>query len=262
MSDLGENPRYVLVPERDDALTADQTPLSPAWDVPLVPADDGRIQVAAFDFDGTCIKGNSPVLLVRYLGVRGMLKKSIVARLILWGGAYKVRLPQTGLWARGAVFTAFEGRPVAEVDRFLATFYHQVVAGRFREAAAAEMREHALAGHAVVLVSASFEPIILEAMHGHYVRYQISTRMAVDDDGCYTREVEGIPCAGGNKVKLLERFCDDTFGVGKWTLGWAYGDHYSDRFLLEKAHHPYTVTPDRALTRFAKKEQWPILDWS
>ena len=44
----------------------------------------GRVLVAAFDFDGTCIRGNSPVLLVRHLARKRMLAPSVVARILGW----------------------------------------------------------------------------------------------------------------------------------------------------------------------------------
>ena len=63
--------------------------------------EDGLVHIAAFDFDGTCISGNSPVLLVRRLMKLGMLEKSVLARIMLWGIAYKLRLPQNESWVRG-----------------------------------------------------------------------------------------------------------------------------------------------------------------
>ena len=85
--------------------------------------EDGLVHIAAFDFDGTCISGNSPVLLVRRLMKLGMLEKSVLARIMLWGIAYKLRLPQNESWVRGLVFRAFAGKPVSHVDAFLRDFY-------------------------------------------------------------------------------------------------------------------------------------------
>lgn len=86
-------------------------------DGPIARNAEGKVQVAAFDFDGTCIQGNSPVMLVRYLVRRRMLSPSVVARILSWAFAYKTRLPQNEAWVRGLVFRAFAGRPVAEVNR-------------------------------------------------------------------------------------------------------------------------------------------------
>ena len=69
----------------------------------------GKHAIAAFDFDGTSIQGNSPVLLVRYLHGDDLLRKRVLAKVGAWGAAYKLRLPQSEAWVRGQVFTAFEG---------------------------------------------------------------------------------------------------------------------------------------------------------
>ena len=57
--------------------------------------EDGLVHIAAFDFDGTCISGNSPVLLVRRLMKLGMLEKSVLARIMLAGIAYNLIRTQT-----------------------------------------------------------------------------------------------------------------------------------------------------------------------
>ena len=217
-------------------------------DGPIARNAEGKVQVAAFDFDGTCIQGNSPVMLVRYLVRRRMLSPSVVARILSWAFAYKTRLPQNEAWVRGLVFRAFAGRPVAEVNGFLRDFYDQVIDRRFRADAEAEMAAHEEAGHAVVCVSATFEPIIAAAME-------------VGFQGNYTDEVEGEPIEGSEKVVVLRRLCDELFGADGWELAWAYGDHHSDRAMLAAAKSAYAVTPDRPLTRTANAQGYDILEW-
>lgn len=222
---------------------------------------EGRVQVAAFDFDGTCIQGNSPVMLVRYLVRQRMLPPSVVARILSWAFAYKTRLPQNEAWVRGLVFRAFVGRPASEVNGFLRDFYDQVVDQRFRADAEAEMAAHEEAGHVVVCVSATFEPIIAAAMERRPIQYAIATRMKVDFQGNYTDEVDGEPIEGSEKVVALHRLCDELFGADGWELVWAYGDHHSDRAMLAAARNGYAVTPDRPLARTANAEGYDILEW-
>ena len=233
------------------AASADAHPFTP----------DNPVEIAAFDFDGTSITGNSPVMLVRHLVSKGMLSKSTVARILVWGVAYKTRLPQNESWVRGLVFSAFRGKPVSEVNAFLHRFYDRHVAARFRTRIDEEMTRHVDAGHVVVCVSATFEPIIAKAMLDHPMQFGIATRMRIDEDGCYTNEVDGIPVEGPQKMVALTRFADATFGRGCWKLGWAYGDHHSDRALLAAADHAFAVTPDRPLTRTANERGYEILDW-
>ena len=130
-----------------------------------------------------------------------------------------------------------------------------------RADAEAEMAAHEEAGHAVVCVSATFEPIILRAMEHHPFAFQISTRMRKAPDGTYTREVEGLPVEGEEKIAAVQRFGDNRFGPGNWVLDSAYGDHHSDRAVLGAARHAFAVDPDRPLARTAREKGWTVLGW-
>lgn len=220
-----------------------------------------KVRLAVFDFDGTSISGNSPVLLVRSLMKRKMLGKRVIAKIISWALAYKFRLPQNEMWVRGLVFSAFEGAPKEEVDRFLRDFYDECIEPRFRIDAEAAMFAHEAEGHVVLVISATFEPIIERAMEFHPFHHQVSTRMMVDEAGRYTRRVEGKPIEGIEKLCAVKEYADSEYGEGAWELAYAYGDHHSDIPLLEAATHPYAVTPDNPLERTARRRGWEILDW-
>lgn len=133
-------------------------------------------RLAVFDFDGTSIEGNSPVLLVAYLTNKGMLRKRVLIRIIIWAIAYKLRLPQNESWVRGLVFRAFRGRPQEDVDKFLYEFYDCVIEERFRPLAQETMQRHCEEGCEVIVVSATFEPIVRRAMEEHPFQSEISTR--------------------------------------------------------------------------------------
>lgn len=220
-----------------------------------------RGQLAVFDFDGTSISGNSPVMLVKYLAKKGMLGPTFLFRIAMWGIAYAWHLPQNEEWARGLVFSAFEGMPKEKADAFLSEFYDKEVEPLYRARADEMMRYHADLGHTVVIVSASFEPIILRAMEKHAFSRQVSVQMEVDANGCYTRRVVGKAVEGEEKVRRVETLGDSLFGAGNWDVAYAYADHYSDIPLLEKAQHPVAVCPGPALAKHAKKQNWEIVEW-
>ena len=222
---------------------------------------DHPVELVVFDFDGTSISGNSPVLLVRHLWQCGMLQKRILTRIAAWGIAYKFRLPQNESWVRGLVFSAFEGIPKERADQFLADFYDKKINYRFREAADKEINYHLSRGREVWAVSATFEPIIRQAMKTHGYTRQFSTRMKVDDQGCYTRTVDGAPVEGKEKLRIVTEKANQMYGEGNWVLLYAYADHHSDRDLLAAAENPCAVTPDNPLRRTAKEHGWNILDW-
>lgn len=228
----------------------------------IKPDEQGVVHIAAFDFDGTSIRGNSPVVLVQHLALaERMLSKTVVLKIIAWAIAYKTHLPQNESWVRQQVFSGFAGKPVKEVDAYLADFFHKKIAQRIRPMARETMLRHVEAGHAVVCVSASFEPMLLEATKELPFQFQISTRMKVDENGNYTNQVDGLPIEGDEKLAALTRLADKEFGEGKWVLDWAYADHYSDETILSAATHPYAVTPSGSLTRIAREKGWEILHW-
>jgi len=221
-----------------------------------------KAQVAVYDFDNTSIEGSSPTQLVNRLLLTGKISFWTSLKIGFWGLAYKMRLPQNESWVRGQVFKAFEGQPKEEVDAWLTDFYDTIIEPRFRPKADASMQAHVDAGHTVIVVSASFEPIVLRAMEKHPFTGQVSTRMVVAPDGTYTRQVDGLPIQGEEKLSAIEHWCDGRFGEGNWELAAAYGDHHSDAPMLAASRNPHAVNPNGMLERIAKEKGWPILDWS
>lgn len=221
----------------------------------------GRVQLAVYDFDGTCITGNSPVMLVRHLMRKRMLRPTEALKIGAWAFCYKFRLPQNESWVRSLVFSAFEGQPQSQVDDYLAKFYDDEIACRFRPEADASMLEHKNEGCVVMVVSATWDAIIARAMEKHPFQFYVATRMKVDSSGNYTRLVDGLPVEGQEKISAIKRFADGKYGAGNWELAYAYGDHHSDLPLLEAARTPHAVTPDNPLERAAKRRGWAILKW-
>lgn len=218
--------------------------------------------VAVYDFDNTSIDCSSPLRLVTYLLKTAWLSLGTSLKIGFWGIAYKMRLPIDESWVRGQVFKAFEGRPKHRVDQFLANFYDEVIEPHFRPAADESMQRNLDEGHAVLVVSASFEPIVQRAMQIHGFTGQVSTRMKVAFNGNYTREVDGLPVEGEQKIVAIENWCNERYGEGNWKIIEAYGDHHSDEAMLACAEHPFAVNPNSKLEEIAKQRNWPILDWS
>ena len=218
-------------------------------------------RVVVFDFDGTSISGKCPVILVKYLMKKHMLKPLVSARIALWGIRYYFHLPQDEAWVRGMVFTAFEGKPKKEADAFLRAFYDANIEKLFRPEADKKIQEHKNLGAEVIVVSASFEPVVLRAKERHGFDHAIAVRMKTDSQGRYLREIDGAPIEGEEKVHAINAYCNNKYGEGNWEIEYAYADHYSDIPLLEMAKNPFAVSPGPALKREATKRNWPILDW-
>lgn len=235
-------------------------------------ADDSRIskanagaqdirRLAVFDFDGTSITGNSPVMLVKHLFKRRMISLSVLLRISVWALAYKFRLPQDEHKPRGLVFSGFRGKQKDETDKFLHDFYDEHIDRCFRKQAESRIKALRDQGYFIMLVSASFDPIVEAARKAHYIDAQISTKMRVDATGAYTCEVDGKPVEGMQKLTAVTRYANERFGVGKWELSYAFGDHHSDIPLLEAAKNPHAICPNYPLERKAQREGWSTEIW-
>ena len=222
---------------------------------------DNLVRLAVFDLDGTCLDGSSTVRLVLDLLKKRNLGFGTGLIIGFWGLAYKLKLPQNESWVRTKLFHAFEGQPKEEADAFMGEYFDRVVEKIWRPQVQPEIDAHHDAGRTVMIVSASFEPIVLRACERHNVDYQISTRMKVGANGRYTNAVDGLPIEGEQKLIALRAFSDGRFGAGNWVCEFAYADHYSDIKLLEFAQNPYAVCPDTALRKHAEDNGWTILDW-
>jgi HAD superfamily hydrolase (TIGR01490 family) len=201
------------------------------------------------------------VLLVKYLLRKGKVRPSVLARILMWGVAYKLHLPQNEAWVRSLVFSSFEGISKKDADNEMYHFYDSWIIPRIRPKALEVMRQHKAAGCEIWVVSATFDPIVVRAHQHLPYDYHVATDMQVDEQDCYTREVKGHPVEGAEKLRQLQECANSVHGAGNWKLGYAYGDHYSDSTLLAAAEHPFAVTPGPTLQRLAEKEGWGILDW-
>jgi HAD superfamily hydrolase (TIGR01490 family) len=222
---------------------------------------DALIQVVAFDFDGTVLEGHSPVRLVRKLTANGVIPYRTAIKTAWWAVRYKARMKVEQERVREYLFGSFSHMPAEQSDKMMSDFYHDDLRRRLRPQALEALERHRKAGDVVVLVSASFLPILKEVAQDVKADWFICTQMEVSE-GAYTGNVEGLPPEGEQKLVQLSVWADERFGKGAWELAAAYGDHYSDEALLTAAQRAIAVNPDNRLERAAKREGWSIVDWS
>jgi XTP/dITP diphosphohydrolase len=219
------------------------------------------VRIVAFDLDGTLLEGHSPVLMLRHLFRQGIIRYSVALQVLWWGVRYRLRMPVEQKTVRGLIFRSFSCFPAAEIDSRMADVYREGVKPRLRPLGLEAIRKHREAGEVVVLVSASFTPILTEVSRDVGADWFICTRMEVKD-GRYTGNVVGQPPEGAQKLIQLTAWADAAYQQGGWELVAAYGDHRSDEPMLAAAREPVAVNPDTGLERAAKREGWRILDWS
>lgn len=216
-----------------------------------------QVQIAAFDFDGTLIDGSSPVRLIARLNRDKVMGKWDIFKSMMWGLRYKLGWELDQATPRRYIFSSFKDHSVEEANELMRALYFEVLKGLLRPAMVHELKEHQAAGREVIIVSASFEPIIAACSEDLGVKYYICTQME-KKNGFYTGETAGLPPESAQKLVQFTAWANETYGKGAWKLSHAYGDHFSDVPLLETAEHPLVVDPDRRLKRIAKERGWSV----
>lgn len=222
---------------------------------------DGKVRVAIFDMDGTTINTSSPAVLVRKLAKERKISVFQSLMILCWGIAYKYQLPRRNNPVRQRVFTAFRGKPWQDVNQYLQDFFNSEISHHIRTSARQEMDSLAKQEIVVVMVSASFDSVVATCMTKLPIAYGVASLMKIDENGNYTNKVEGIPPEGKDKLTAFEFFANREFGEGNWTIEYSFGDHLSDRTILEAAKNPIAVTPDKQLENLANEKGWKIVNW-
>lgn len=222
----------------------------------------GQARLAVFDFDGTCIDGQSGFLFAEYLFTHKYLSLGRVARLGWWGFRYKFHLPYRQEEARETIFDALDRYDADQVNALMLRFHDEVLLKKYRPKAIEEIRRRKDEGCITLLVSATFLGIARPAFRHLGTDVLVATEMEKDERGHFTGRVMGPVIAGEEKPRAVARWADEHLGSGAWRIAYAYGDHHSDEYLLEQADVPVAVSPGKTLRSKAERHGWKIVDWS
>ncbi len=217
-------------------------------------------KIVAFDFDGTMIDGSSPVRLIMRLNRDRLMRKRVIAKTIAWGARYKLGTELDQVKPRRHVFSSFRNFSASDANDIMQNLYFEELRPILRPGALEALEAHRAAGCELIVVSASFEPIISAFCEDLNIPHHICTQMEIVD-GSYTGETLGVPPESEQKFIQFVAWADAKFGAGNWELTHAYGDHFSDVPLLEIAQNPIAIDPDRRLDGIAKERGWQVFDW-
>ena len=186
--------------------------------------------IAAFDFDGTLVPGDSlPRYLIRLLG-----RRRFASALSASGPAMAAAYRSSG---RDGAKAALLLRAVAGVDAERATAvgesFSRVLAGQVRPGMSERIEWHRGQGHRLVLVSASLGLYLIPFGRLRDFDEVIATALEVGPDGRLTGRLMGANVRAAQKAVLLK----DWIGEVPATV-WAYGDSRGDREMLAMADFP------------------------
>jgi phosphatidylglycerophosphatase C len=197
------------------------------------PGSHVRKGVAAFDFDGTLVRGDSlRPFLTAVLG-RRQFPLTLVRSAPAMGLGYRAG-------GRDQAKAALLDRAVKGLDsttvQLIGNRFGKDIAGRTRPDLAARLRWHRGRGHRTVLVSASLSVYLEPFARLTGFDDVIATRLEVGGDGRLTGHLDGSNVRGPEKARRLKAL----LGSDPVEL-WAYGDSAGDREMLAMADHPTWV---------------------
>lgn len=211
-----------------------------------------------FDLDYTLTRVDTyPLFLLRTLARRpsrwlraGLLPLDLVFHRLGYRDNQWLKERALGGVAGGAAPELIERRSRELVD--------SIMESKLRSGAMAALEQHRMAGHQLILATASFDfytRMLAERLGFHDV---VCTIAELDGRRRLTGRIAGRNCYGDEKLRRIAEVLQGSRGERQVIV---YTDHHSDLPLLEWADSPRVVNPSEKMRRIAEQRGYPILDW-
>jgi len=208
-------------------------------------------KAAIFDLDGTIIQGKSSerrfvehLIKIREIGLIDILRTLIK---YIWQFGQKIR--QNKYYLKGKSFE--------KLNRIANEFFLPQVNNLVPEEMKKTIQTHRENGDLLIIISGTLSFILDIFSESFSFDDKRGTELEIRE-GKFTGRLSGIHPSSNRKVIILEEF------VNKYNINLAnstaYGNHYEDRFFLERTGNPFAVNPDRKLFKYAKSKKWKILE--
>ena len=214
------------------------------------------MMIVAADVEGTLTRGETWKAVGRYLAEHGRARAYRGFFLAHLPGALLVKarlFPQPWYRDRWMVDLArlLKGWDEPDLRRMAEWVVEHELWALRRPSVIAELEEHRRQGAALILASATYQPV-LEAFARRCGARALGTRLELVD-GVATGRVSGGVNAGRAKADGLAA------AIAPEHVSIAYGDSASDIPMLELSAAPVAVVPDAGLRKLAARRGWRVL---
>lgn len=212
---------------------------------------------AFFDVDNTLLPGEaSEVRFFRALWQRGIVGWPEVCASVAWLMRHMPSVSLHPLRERKLYLT---GKPAEIIEPLGEEFCREHLCPCLSAAALRKMEEHRDAGHAIILLTGSLEFLINPIAGALRVDRYFAGRLE-QVDGLYTGHIVPPLPYGSGKRQLIERVAAET--AIDLAACYAYGDSPGDLDVFHAVGHPTVVNPIRGMTRIARQQNWPVVEWT
>ena len=214
-------------------------------------------RAAFFDMDLTLLRVNSGSRWIKYQRRRGEISWPMLVRSGFWLFQYQLSvLNMESVAAKLA--TDMAGDAESEMRDKVGEFYRTELRDTISPIAREALERHREQGDSIVLLT-SATPYVAEPLADELlIPHVLCTRLAVEN-GRFSGALLPPTCYGVGKVHHAERFAE-AHGIDLAQSSF-YTDSYSDLPMLQRVGRPVAVNPDRRLSRYARRQGWPIRSW-
>jgi HAD superfamily hydrolase (TIGR01490 family) len=213
---------------------------------------------AFFDLDGTLLSANSGSLWMAREWRHGRISPLQAVQGVFYLAAYRLGVVDMEKVTIKALETV-KGEQESLLRQWTRQWFEQEVIPHVAPRAPETVRRHRDEGHRLVLLTSSsvYES---EAATEHFGLHDFLCMRYEVRDGRFTGDVVRPICFGAGKVHHAEKLAA-RHGISL-EESYFYTDSITDLPMLLRVGHPRAVNPDYRLRRRARREGWPILDWS
>ena len=215
--------------------------------------------VAFFDLDRTLIDCNSAIHYARFEQRNKRISKLQLMRSALWLALYHVSLVDMDKAYRAAL-AHFKGVSHEDLATRTSAWFHDEIVKRIQPGALEALRYHREQGHPLVILSSTSCYIAQAAAEAWNFDHWLANNFALDESGCLNGEYLPPLCYGPGKTVAAEAWAKAN--QAKLDDAYFYSDSYSDLPMLQRVGKPRVINPDPRLRRYARRNQWPVFDWS
>lgn len=207
---------------------------------------------AIFDVDGTLLSGASmEVRFLQYLWRYGELQAKDLAH--LFAGIFRTAAEGNSIIRANKAY--LQGKNLTHFRRLATDCFEQNIRHHLLPRAVARVRWHQQQGHCVVLVSGTLDLLLAPLARHLNACSQIGTIIATEGESLRGKIVGEQPYEQGKVRTFMELNQFRNFDLSQ---SFAYGNHYTDRHLLNLVGNPVATNPDRRLRNIANENGWLI----
>ncbi len=201
---------------------------------------------ALFDLDGTVVRGDSILPMIRYAVKTKFAKKSHLPKVMAAFLGYSLKLV-SDTKAKEMAISFLRGKTRSQVSDFAESFCRDVLIKRVFSGAREEIQTRREEDLRILVVTASPDFYLQPLMKELTLDGIIGTRADVTNHGIYTGRIAGLNCRNVEKpLRIAEYLAARGYELDTDT-SYGYGDSGHDWPMMSLTKHPVAVNPKKAL---------------